>query len=458
MYCHPGARVTIAGQTLPHLRRGVLPDLREIIHALGWDMHFSENKTSLILTYILNGSYIELISCNDIGRLKGLKRDILFINEANHIAYDAFEQLDMRTSKYVFLDYNPDCRFWLHKKVIPTLKEGDFVLVKSTYKDNPFLSEGEIKAIERIRLSNDENKWKVYGEGELGEYEGHVFKNYEVRPPPEMKMSAVQQIEQDEGLTPQEKKFASKVLWYHESMLTVSKRGFDLPHPISFRLVMEAKGLEYAERLCNRKLSALQPLWEKAHGKRKLQWVNRILPAPNPQMGDMNEVPPFGGQGGLPGTFLGYGLDFGFHSATALVGMKENGNELWVWEIFYKSGYLPADFFASIKDKIDLYARAYGDSASPQFIAYLNQMGWKGLRPCEKGGESIVLGLQKLMERKLIIVKPSDNLQREIEEYEWDKEADGSFMNYPKKGNDHAIDAMRYVINAPKMRRVLLCA
>lgn len=96
--------------------------------------------------------------------------------------YESFQQLDMRTRKRTILDYNPVSRFWVHDKLLPLLQEKDFVFVKSTYLDNTSLRAEEIANIERRRSNN--NWWKVYGEGEVGNVEGTIFNNWKIAPPP----------------------------------------------------------------------------------------------------------------------------------------------------------------------------------------------------------------------------------------------------------------------------------
>ena len=103
----------------------------------------------------------------NIAKAHGPRRDILFINECNRkITYEIYDQLATRTQGTVFLDFNPDCEFWLHEKVLPNFKH---TLIKSNFINNPWLPEKELQNILAKREKPGfENWWKVYGLGELG--------------------------------------------------------------------------------------------------------------------------------------------------------------------------------------------------------------------------------------------------------------------------------------------------
>jgi phage terminase large subunit len=172
---HNNARISIISESLPHLKRGVMRDIQQIISQHDWSVE--ENKTDHIYTF-LNGSFIECFAADCDTKLRGSKRDILFINECNNISHFSFDELDVRTREKCILDYNPVSRFWVHDKLLPMLKETDYIFIKSTYRDNPHLSPAEVANIER-RQSNA-HWWKVYGEGETGTAEGVVFSNWEI--------------------------------------------------------------------------------------------------------------------------------------------------------------------------------------------------------------------------------------------------------------------------------------
>lgn len=187
-----GLEISVVSESVPHLRRGALKDFEKIMRSTGrWvESHF--NKTHLKYTFH-NGSYIEFFSADQPDRLRGARRHILYINECNNITFEAYQQLSIRTSQEVWLDFNPTHEFWYHTDV---QMDEDFEEVVLTYKDNDALSESIVKEIEKALKkgyydvngsiddeSNVKNKfwanwWKVYGLGLLGSLEGVVFSNW----------------------------------------------------------------------------------------------------------------------------------------------------------------------------------------------------------------------------------------------------------------------------------------
>ena len=182
---------SIVSETIPHLKRGVMRDFFKIIIESGLYREEHHNKTDS--TYQLGNWTIEFFSADNDAKLRGARRDFLFVNECNRITWDAFTQLEIRTRDKIFLDFNPVSRFWVHSKLMNP--NNSYSFIKSTYLDNvdhltgrPLLEESIIKAIESRKpvydlegniLSGDEQFWKVYGLGEVGSMEGVIFNNWE---------------------------------------------------------------------------------------------------------------------------------------------------------------------------------------------------------------------------------------------------------------------------------------
>jgi phage terminase large subunit len=174
----PNTVISVVAESIPHLRRGALKDFLQIIQLTGRNDGVF-NKSLMTYSYD-NGSYIEFFSADQPDRLRGARRDILYINEANNIDFESYQQLAIRTSKEVWLDYNPTHEFWAHTELISD-KDADFIIL--TYKDNEALSESIIKEIEKAKekaktSSYWENWWNVYGLGQIGSLEGVIFSNW----------------------------------------------------------------------------------------------------------------------------------------------------------------------------------------------------------------------------------------------------------------------------------------
>lgn len=165
--------ISCVAATLPMVKRGMQRDFKQMLLAENEWIEDSFNKSEGTYTYP-NGCMIEFFGVDNASKVHGSARDILFVNEAQGIPREIFRQLDIRTRKKVIIDFNPVRKFWGETEFV-----GDrYITIHSTYKDNPYLSEEQVSAIEKNM--NDANWWRVYGEGETGGVEGNVYPEYEV--------------------------------------------------------------------------------------------------------------------------------------------------------------------------------------------------------------------------------------------------------------------------------------
>jgi phage terminase large subunit len=174
-----GLEISIVAESIPHLRRGALKDFIKI---LKWTNRFNDQQLNKsLLTYqFKNGSVVEFFSADDASKLRGARRDILYINECNNVTFEAYNELAIRTKREVYLDFNPANEFWVHKE-LKDEPDTDFIIL--TYKDNEALDESIVTQIEKNRdkaatSSYWANWWRVYGLGEVGSLEGVVFNNW----------------------------------------------------------------------------------------------------------------------------------------------------------------------------------------------------------------------------------------------------------------------------------------
>jgi phage terminase large subunit len=160
-----GLRISIVSHSLPHVKRGVFRDFKEIMINVDKWSEEQWRATDFVYTF-KNGSYIELFGLEDEGKARGPGRDILFINEANLISKPLFDQLAMRTTGQIFLDWNPaDFNSWVYE----IADDDKNKRIHSTYKDNIHnLSRAQIEYIEHYQTLPDDFMWKVYGLGERG--------------------------------------------------------------------------------------------------------------------------------------------------------------------------------------------------------------------------------------------------------------------------------------------------
>ena len=169
-----GKLISVVSESFPHLKRGVIRDFRNIMEEHGYWLRDSWNKTDYIYSFP-TGSKIEFFSADQPGKVRGPRRDILFINEANNISYETYTQLEVRTKELIWLDWNPVSEFWWYEEILGK-QDVDFLTL--TYKDNDSLDPRIVKTIE-ARKSN-KNWWRVYGLGLLGEAEGRIFTDWKM--------------------------------------------------------------------------------------------------------------------------------------------------------------------------------------------------------------------------------------------------------------------------------------
>jgi len=211
-YCqsHTGKTITICRKTFPALRSSVMRDFIDILKIHNKYNEANHNKSNS--EYKLDGNLIEFISVDQPQKIRGRKREFLFINEANELDYEDWQQLVFRTTERIVIDFNPsDFYHWIYDKVIP---REDVEFFKTTYLDNKFLDASIIDEIERLK-ETDEHYWRIYGLGERGYSKATIFKYYET------------------DSVPSDAEFVSYGLDYGytndpTAMVGVWKRGYDL--------------------------------------------------------------------------------------------------------------------------------------------------------------------------------------------------------------------------------------
>ena len=175
-YNNDDMTASIVRKTMPAIKRSVYRDFEEIMVDWGLWNYGKMNKSEFIYTFP-NGSWLEFFSCENEQKLRGPKRKILFVNEANELSPLEWQQLQMRTTLFSILDYNPSFsdEHWINA-VNREPKTHHWI---STYKDNPFLEQRVIDEIEKLQYSN-RTLWQVYGLGLQAVVEGLIFENIEV--------------------------------------------------------------------------------------------------------------------------------------------------------------------------------------------------------------------------------------------------------------------------------------
>lgn len=172
----PMTEISVVSESIPHLKRGAIKDFLKIMM---WTNNYKDdrwNKSSLKYKFS-NNSFIEFFSADQPDKLRGARRDVLFINECNNIGFEAYQQLAIRTKNFIYLDYNPSHEFWVHEHLLND-NDSDFIIL--TYKDNEALDPAIVREIEKAKDKSETssywaNWWKVYGLGLLGSLQNTIF-------------------------------------------------------------------------------------------------------------------------------------------------------------------------------------------------------------------------------------------------------------------------------------------
>jgi phage terminase large subunit len=178
VYClqNPNKVVSIIRKTFPALRATAMRDFLEVLKEAGIYEKTSHNMSEHIYTFP-NGSIVEFFSVDDEQKIRGRKRHVAWCNEANELFLDDFTQLNMRTEQKLIFDYNPsDSTSWLYE-----LPKDESILIKSTYRDNPFLPDTIKRQIEDLKRT-DEALYQIYALGEHAISKSNIYSNWTFLP------------------------------------------------------------------------------------------------------------------------------------------------------------------------------------------------------------------------------------------------------------------------------------
>jgi len=170
---HPKQTISIVRKTFPSLRATVYRDFVEVLQDMKLYEKANHNKSEHIYTFG-NGSMVEFFSVDDEQKIRGRKRDMCWLNEANELLFDDFNQINIRTTGKIIVDYNPsESSSWLYE-----LDPNESITIKSTYKDNPFLDKNIIKAIEDLKRTDDD-LYQIYALGKRIISRQNIYRGWE---------------------------------------------------------------------------------------------------------------------------------------------------------------------------------------------------------------------------------------------------------------------------------------
>jgi len=161
---------SIVSESLPHLKKGAMRDFLNIMQGHNYYQESQWNRTDFIYTF-KSGSQIEFFGADQPLKVRGPRRDRLFCNETNNLALETFEQLEVRTREFVFMDWNPSVEFWFYHDILGQRDDVEHIIL--TYLDNEALEPSIVASIEQRK--NRPGWWQVFGLGQLGEVDGKIY-------------------------------------------------------------------------------------------------------------------------------------------------------------------------------------------------------------------------------------------------------------------------------------------
>ena len=181
VYCLTNDRklVSIVRKTFPALKATVMRDFFAILVDMNLYNQKNHNRSEHIYTFP-NGSQVEFFSVDDEAKVRGRKRDVAWLNEANEMWKEDFLQLNLRTQEKMIFDYNPSfTNGWLYELGDRT----NAILQKSTFRMNPFLSDAQVEELQFLKHT-DPDAWKVYNLGERAQTQEHVIRHHIIQERP----------------------------------------------------------------------------------------------------------------------------------------------------------------------------------------------------------------------------------------------------------------------------------
>lgn len=174
---------SVVSESFPHLKKGAMRDFINILQAHGYYDDARWNRSDFIYTFE-TGSKIEFFSADMPSKVRGPRRDRLFVNEANNVVRESWEQLLLRTREYAFADWNPVVDFYMYEdygltdETTVTSSDPDVDFVILTYQDNESLEAAIVNEIEKRKVNR--SWYRVYGQGKRGEVEGKIYRNWKI--------------------------------------------------------------------------------------------------------------------------------------------------------------------------------------------------------------------------------------------------------------------------------------
>ena len=381
---YQGLTISIVRETLPSLKASVLRDFKERAVFYGLWSEYLFNKTELEFRY--NGNLVEFFSVDNEQKVRGRKRQVLWLNEGNEIGKDKYTQLMLRTEGFAILDFNPSMPHHYIYDDIMTRNDSAFVV--TTYKDNPYLPEEIIKEIELLK-ETDPMAWKVYGCGERGEDRAGLIY------PMWAKATEI----------PAHLPYWYGLDWgFANDPTAIVRISYDKNKKILYN-----QEVVYQKGLMNSDIARIikQDIWERE------------------VLHDCGVIT----------------KNSAIHYNGEVIQLKDYIENPNIFTDMLRDVKEAKEIINSVNSVAKYFVPIYCDSAEPKSIGELRQYGISAY-PALKGTGSVKSQIYFLYNYRVLY--QGDNIDKERMSYRWKENREKEFENVPIDANNHAMDALRY--------------
>ena len=151
------------------------------------------------------------------------------------------------------------------------------------------------------------------------------------------------------------------------------------------------------------------------------------------------------------------GLDFGFITdISALVAsiLQEDEKKIYIFKCWGDTGKTNEELANIIKSLGFSKSVIIADSAEQKSIQELRRCGISRIRASVKGPDSIIHGIQKLQNYEIIVHPSCEGIITEFENYSWQKDKNGEYINKPIDSFNHYCDSLRYSLQCVKTNKL----
>lgn len=158
----------------------------------------------------------------------------------------------------------------------------------------------------------------------------------------------------------------------------------------------------------------------------------------------------------IKGTLI-CGLDYGYvNDITAFSAsiVQEDTKKMYIFKEWGDTNKTNDEIANIISTLGFAKANIIADSSEPKSIEEMKRKGISRIRGAVKGKDSILHGIQALQQYEIIVHPSCIGIITEFENYSWEKNKAGEYINKPVDNFNHYMDSIRYSLDALKTNKM----